>query len=106
MDSIPENSLIGYILEVDLEYPEGLYGLHNDYLLCPEDIEVSHVMLSGYCKDIADCYNIKNGVVKKLVPNLGNKIKYRVHYRNLIYYLSLGIKLTKIHRILSFKVIR
>ena len=41
--------------------------------------------------------------LKKLVPNLGNKAEYPVHYKNLLYYLSLGIKLTKIHRILSFK---
>ena len=60
-------------------------------------------MLSRYCKDIADCYGIKIGGVKKLIPNLGDKVKYVVHYENLKYYLSLGIKLIKIHRILSLK---
>ena len=60
-------------------------------------------MLSEYCKDIADWYGIKVGEVKKLIPNLGDKIKYVVHYKHLQYYLSLGMKLVKIHRILSFK---
>ena len=60
-------------------------------------------MLSKYCKDIADWYGIKVGGCKKLIPNLGNKVKHPVHYENLLYYLSLGMKLTKIHRILSFK---
>ena len=60
-------------------------------------------MLSQYCRDIADWYGIKVGGVKKLIPNLGDKVKYVVHYRNLQYYLSLGMKLVKIHRILSFK---
>ena len=60
-------------------------------------------MLSNYCKEIADCYGIKVGRVKKLIPNLGNKVRYTDHYKNLLYYLSLGMKLTKIHRILSFK---
>ena len=60
-------------------------------------------MLSKYCKDIADWYGIKIGGVKKLIPYLGDKIKYVVHYKNLKYYLSLGMKLVKIYRILSFK---
>ena len=59
-------------------------------------------MLSKYCSDIANKYGIKVGSVKKLVPNLRDKIKYVVHYRNLQYYLSLGIKLIKIHKILTF----
>ena len=57
-------------------------------------------MLSTYCKKIADEYDIKVGDVKKLVPNLGKKTKYVLHYRNLQLYLSLGMKLTKIHRAL------
>ena len=60
-------------------------------------------MLSDYCKKIADEYEIKVGDVKKLIPNLGNKTNYVVHYRNLQLYLSLGMKLTKIHRVLKFK---
>ena len=60
-------------------------------------------MLSKYCKEIADKYDIKVGDVKKLIPNLGNKTKYVLHYRNLQLYLSLKMRLTKIHRILKFK---
>ena len=60
-------------------------------------------MLSKYFRDIANKYGIKVGGVKKLIPNLGDKVKCVVHYRNLQYYLSLGMKLVKIHRILKFK---
>ena len=60
-------------------------------------------MLSDYCKTIVDKYGIKVGVIKKLIPNLGDKTNYVVHYRNLQLYLSLGIKLIKIHKIWKCK---
>ena len=50
-------------------------------------------MLSKYCSDTVNKYGIKVGGVIKLIPNLGDKVNY----------LSLGIKLTKIHKILKFK---
>ena len=103
MNSVSENSSIVYILEVDLEYPSELHDLHNDYPLAPEKLRISQNMLSKCCFNIANKYGIKIGGVNKLVQNLGNKSKYVVHYKNLQLYLSLGIKLTKVHRILKFK---
>ena len=43
--SIGENSSDGYILKFDLEYPDEFYDFHNDYLLAPEKLEISHVMI-------------------------------------------------------------
>ena len=103
VNSISEKSPIGYILEVDVEYPDEVHELHNDYPLAPEKLAVSSDMLSKYCKKIADEYEIKVGDVKKLIPNLGNKTNYVLHCRNLQQYLALGMKLIKIHRVLKFK---
>ena len=57
--SVSEKSPIGYFLEADLEYPDELYELHNDYPLAPEKLAGSSDMLSKYCKKIADKYEIK-----------------------------------------------
>ena len=62
-----------------------------------------HFCSSDYCKKIVDKYRIKVCDVKKLIPNLGEKTNYVVHYRNLHLYLSLRMKLTKIRRVLKFK---
>ena len=75
MNSISENSFVGCILEVDLECPNELHNLHNDYPLAPEKLEITQNMLSKYCSDNANKYGIKIGGVNKLVPNLRNKKK-------------------------------
>lgn len=82
---VPDNSEYGFILEVDLEYPPELHDLHSDLPLCPENIKI------GNSKEI------------KLVPNLYNKTKYKIHYRNLKQCIELGVKVTNVHRILKFK---
>ena len=92
----------GFIAEVDLEYPEELHDLHNDYPLAPEKVKVTNDMLSEYCKNISEKYGISTGLVSKLIPTLGNKEKYVLHYRNLQLYTYLGLKITKVHRVLEF----
>ena len=71
------------ILEVSLTYPEKLHDLHNDYPLAPERLIVNKV--------------------EKLIPNLNDKTKYVIHHETLKLYLSLGLKLTKIHRGITFE---
>ena len=48
--SINDKSSIGYFLEVDLEYPDEVLELHNDFPLAPERFAVSSDILSNYCK--------------------------------------------------------
>ena len=92
----------GVILEVDLEYPQELHDIYNDYPVAPEKVKVSNNMLSAYCKKIAEKYNISIGLVSKLIPTLRDKKEYVLHYRNLQLYLDLGLKIKKVHRVLKF----
>ena len=81
-DFISEEDKKGCILEVDLEYPEDLHDAHNKYPLAPERLKINKV--------------------GKLIPNLNDKRKYVVHHKTLKQYLSLGLKLMKIHRGIKF----
>ena len=56
VNSVSEKSPIGYFLEVDLEYPDELHVLHNDYPLTPENLQ----FLITCCQTI----------VKKLLKNM------------------------------------
>ena len=101
--TVQDDVKVGYILEVDLEYPEELHDLHSDYPLAPEKMLISHEMLSPYQQQLKEDLGYKPAKVKKLLPNLWNKVKYVIHYRNLKQYLSVGMKLSKIHRVLQFR---
>ena len=72
----------GYIFEVDLEYPEHLWQEHNDYPLAPEKM-------------------IVNGV-EKLICHFKPRKNYVVHYRSLRQYLEMGMRITAVHRGISF----
>jgi DNA polymerase type B, organellar and viral len=80
-----EGAGIGYFLEVDLAYPEHLHELHSDYPLAPEH-RVPPSSRYG----------------KKLLTTLFAKEKYIVYYKTLWLYLSLGMELTRIHRVVRF----
>ena len=102
LNKYTSNSSKECVHEVDLEYPKELHTLRDDCPLAPDKIEIKRGMLSDYQLKIADLYNISIGNVKKLVPNFFDKGKYVIHYENLQFYLRLGLKLKKIHRVLEF----
>ncbi|CAH3041931.1 unnamed protein product [Porites lobata] len=67
---------------VDLEYPSSLWEEHNDYPLAPEKL-------------------IVNGV-EKLICHFKPRKNYVVHYGNLKQYLEMGMRITAVHRGISF----
>ena len=77
------SNLLAGFYNVDLEYPEELHDLHNDFLCAPE--------------------HIGKGNVRRFISGLNDKEHYYVHYRLLDLYLKLGLKLKKVNSIIYFK---
>ena len=103
ISNVSDDSDIGYILEVDLEYPTEFHDLHSDFPLCPEKLKVTDDMLSPYCQQLKEDLGLKEPSIGKLIPNLHNKTRYILYFKNLKLCLDLGMKLTKIHRVLTFQ---
>jgi hypothetical protein len=99
--SLKENDPVGYVFEVDIEYPPELHDEHADYPLMPEKVKIQREELSPFALEILKGKQFVPST--KLVPNLRNKSHYIVHYRNLQFYLKLGVKLQKVHKVLKFK---
>ena len=99
-----EDQDVGYYIECDLEYPQEIHDDHNDYPLAPERIVLREEMISEHQRQIVKCYNIPRSAMTqtKLVPNLMNKERYTLHYLNLRFYLEHGMRLRKVHRVITF----
>lgn len=82
--AIPDDSEVGYFLEVDVDYPESLHDEHNDLPFLP----------------VTECP--PKSKFKKLLTTLKAKQRYICHYVNLKQAIENGLILTKIHRILQF----
>ena len=59
-DEVDDSKHLSCFLEVDLEYPEDLHDLHNDYPLAPERVKI--------------------GNIEKLIRNLNNRTNYVLQY--------------------------
>ena len=98
------DTTLGYFLEVDLEYPDHLHDKHSDYPLACEKLKIDLSDISPFSQSLADTLGMKKlSGCTKLVPNLHNKVKYIAHYKNLQKYVSLGLQITHIYRILAFR---
>ena len=92
----------GMILEVDLHYPQHLHDSHSDYPLAPEKLTITQDMLSRHTQDFISTHGVKYHKQSRLAPNLCDKQKYIVHIKSLQQYISLGLVLKRIHRVISF----
>ena len=97
-----DNSEVGYIVEVDLEYPDHLHDIHSDFPLAPVKQSINTAWLSEYQRNVLGERPV-NSKSKKLIQTLYRKERYTLHYITLKLYISLGLQVSKVHRVLTFK---
>ena len=99
LQELSDDAEDGYIFEVDLHYPPRLHDRHDDYPLATESLVIDHSMYASTQQAIFP----ESAPQRKLTTNFRDKVEYAVHYRNLKLYLQLGLVVTKVRRVLTFK---
>ncbi|KAG1697202.1 hypothetical protein GQR58_006038 [Nymphon striatum] len=89
---------IGYFFIVDLEYPHQIHDDTADFPLAPEHMLIDDSLLT----DFMNGFTNKERPSEKLLLNQFDKVEYKVFYPLLKFYLKLGMKIKKIHRIIAF----
>ena len=89
----------GCVVKCDIEYPDELHDSHNDYPCAVENVSGD---FSPLMATIAETMGYKLPKNKKLIANLNDKKGYVLDYRCLQLYVSLGLRVTKIHKVLTF----
>ena len=96
----PDDSDIGYFLEVDLEYPYNIRDKTRHFPFAPENKSISKDDFGPYMKSVMP----KNYVsFKKLFCDWIDKKNYLIHYRMLKFYVRHGMKIKDVHNVISFK---
>src|SRR5271156_6848184 len=99
--NIPDDYDYGYYFQVDLNYPDNIKEHTKNFPIIPNKRKIADYELSdqqGF--EIRDKIRIPQ---EKLICDQYDKIEYVCHYRNLKFYLSKGMIITKFHRVLQFK---
>ena len=98
-----DEGYIGFLVEVDLEYPDELHDKHADYPLVPDKEAIDPLEMSDFQTSLKNTLKLTVSKTKKLRPTFHPKKNYVVHYRNLKFYVNNGIKITKFHQAVKFR---
>ena len=96
-------SYIGYTFEVDLLIPEDLHDLLDDLPLAPENRVVNEP--TQYMLELWSLAEGRNRYTpgRKLILSHLPKEHYIIHFALLKFYIQLGMKVTRIHRIVQYR---
>ena len=96
----PDDSDIGYLIEVDLKYPDNIKEKTKNFPFAPMNKKINPDNFNDYMKEIKPDTYIQTS---KLICDWSDKKNYLVHYRMLKFYIRHGMIVDKIHNIISFR---
>ena len=96
----PEDSDIGYFIEVDLKYPDNIKEKTKKFPFAPMNKKIIPDNFNDYMKEIKPDTYIQSS---KLICDQSDKKNYLIHYRMLKFYIRHGMVVDKIHNIISFR---
>ena len=96
----PDDSNIGYFIEIDLKYPDNIKEKTKNFPFAPENKKINPNNFNDYMKEIKPDTYIQTS---KLICDWSDKKNYLIHYRMLKFYVRHGMIVDKVHNIISFK---
>ena len=99
----PNEASVGYFLEVDLNYPVHLQDDHLDFSLAPTKEIVQDEWLGEHQLELKKNTDYPARRLKNCFRRYSTKKNYVFPYKILKLYVSLGLIVAKVHRVLQFK---
>ena len=96
----PDDSDIGYFIEVDLTYPNKIKEKTKNFLFAPTNKKINPDNFIDYMKEIEPDTYIQSS---KSIIDWSDKKNYLIHYRMLKFYIRRGMIVDKVHNIISFR---
>ena len=95
------DSNIGYILEVEREYPDNFHDQQKNFPLAPRKENTEEKFRNEFQLNLLEKIGFKKMNHQKLMQTPNNKSNQTVHYLNLNIYMELGLIVKKVHRVLQ-----
>ena len=96
----PDDSDIGYFIEVDLKYPDNIKEKTKKFPFAPVNKKINPDDFSVCMKEIIPDTCTQN---KKLICDWSDKRNYLIHYSMLKFYVRHGMIVDKVHARISFR---
>ena len=96
----PDDSDIGYFIEVDSTYPNNIKEKTKNFPFAPVNKKINPDKFGDFMEEIRPDTHVQSS---KLICDWSDKKNYLVHYRMLKFHVRHGMIVDKVHDIISFK---